>query len=336
MNTHGATIDDRWSLNGLDTLIFENEFVRASVLVGMGGNIHEFIDKSSGRDFLFHHPRVQPRAPIYGENADNRWTGGIDEVIPTGWLSEYQGETYQSVGEVFGLPWNYQIESRSPDEVCAHLWVDLIMAPLRFERWISLRRGEKVLRLRYRVTNLLSDEQFKFLWGIHTAVDLDFEYRLDVAEGTKGYIEHYAPTFFEQEAQTYKWPNYEWEEGRNIDMRYPLPEDWPPMRHHYLVAKEGWYAVTDTKRKVGIGMAFPTDVLPMLNVWFLWKWRGQKCFAFQTSTGYPHRLHEAVDQGICTTLDGGETIDCETRLVIYDGYSAISGIHMDGTVDGKG
>ena len=123
-------ITDEWRYRDLRTVVMENEFLKVTILVDLGAKIHEFVYKPSDRDFLYHHPRVEPRAPTYGVNVDNWWTGGIDDVIPTGHPCLYNGEEYPFLGEVWSLQWYYDIVNRSKEEVSVHLWRPTIIAPL--------------------------------------------------------------------------------------------------------------------------------------------------------------------------------------------------------------
>lgn len=77
-----CTISDDWSYLGFKTVILENELIRATVLPDLGAKIHELIYKPSDHDFMYHHPRVECRVPVFDVNVDDWWTGGMDEAIP--------------------------------------------------------------------------------------------------------------------------------------------------------------------------------------------------------------------------------------------------------------
>jgi len=85
----GCRVSSEWTYNGLQALILENELLKASILVDFGAKIFEFIYKPTDRDFMYHHPRVEIRTPVYGVNVDNWWLGGIDEAIPIPRLAKY-------------------------------------------------------------------------------------------------------------------------------------------------------------------------------------------------------------------------------------------------------
>ncbi|MGA3404788.1 MAG: hypothetical protein ABSD49_03530 [Candidatus Bathyarchaeia archaeon] len=104
-----ARISTQWSYKGMKTVILENDAIRTVVLVDYGAKILEFTLKKKNRDLLYYNPRVEIRTPVYGVNVDNWWHGGIDECIPTGQPIVYRGEKYPYLGELWSLPWSYEI-----------------------------------------------------------------------------------------------------------------------------------------------------------------------------------------------------------------------------------
>jgi len=86
------------------TCTLENEFLRVTVVPDIGAKVHELFYKPLARDLLFHHPRVELRAPVFGANVDNWWTGGIDDALPTGHACVVEGEELPFLGEAWSLP----------------------------------------------------------------------------------------------------------------------------------------------------------------------------------------------------------------------------------------
>lgn len=80
----GAWITDAWTYRGFPAIVLENGAIRMTVLPGHGAKVVEFISMAADRDLLYHHPRLDVRPPVFGANVDDWWTGGIDEVAPTG------------------------------------------------------------------------------------------------------------------------------------------------------------------------------------------------------------------------------------------------------------
>ena len=140
----GAVITDAWTYRGFAAVVLENPHLRCVVLPGHGARITELVHKAAGRDLLYHHPRVDVRPPVFGVNVDDWWTGGIDEVAPTGHPCVVGGEQLPFLGELWSQAWDYRIEDDGPSVVRVHLWVSGVITPLRVDRWMELRRGRTV------------------------------------------------------------------------------------------------------------------------------------------------------------------------------------------------
>ena len=332
----GCRITDEWRYRDIRTVIMENEFLKVTILVDLGAKIHEFVYKPSDRDFLYHHPRVEPRIPTYGVNVDNWWTGGIDDVIPSGHPSVYRGEEYPFLGETWSLSWYYDIVARDVDEVSVHLWRPTIIAPLILEKWITLRSGEKALDVHYKLTNTDSHD-FDFIWGIHPAFDVNSNSRIDIpAEDVQ--VEDSLDDRLGARGATYKWPYVEDKDGKKVDMRQ-FPSDGARAMEFHFATKidDGWLAVTDTQKQEGMGVVFPKDIFSVIWLWLGsgGSWRGLANFAaVEAWCGYPAKLNEAVERGRFLTIGPGEELECDTKFVAFTGVSSVSGIKVTGEVEG--
>ena len=329
----GCTITDEWTYRGLRTVILENEFIRATILIDCGAKIFELIHKPTGRDFLFHNPRVEPRLPIFGANVDNWWAGGIDELLPTGAACTYKGEEYGYHGELWPLAWNHDVTSRSQSEVAVHLWRTTIISPFLVEKWIYLREAERILHFHHKVTNL-SGANVEFNWGIHPALAVNPNCRIDLpAEDV--FVERSSPDdHLGKRGATYKWPYATDEEGHKVNMRQVLSEQAGTDNYHYVTKlTDGWLALTDTVTKEGFGMVFPKDVFKAIWYWACFGgWRGLYCVALEPWTGYPDKLSEAVENGVFAQLGPQQSLECDTKILIYTGVSEVKRISSSGEV----
>jgi hypothetical protein len=327
-------ISDRWTLNGLQVIVMENELIRTSLLVDLGARMHEFIYKPLDRDFFWHNPRIEPRAPVFQADIDAWLSGGMDEAIPTGHPSTYRNETYPYIGELWSLRWDYDIQQRGPREVEVHLWRNAPISPLRVDRWMSLRQGEPLVHMRHRITNV-SHLPFEFLWGIHPCWDVSPGTRFDLPAGEM-LIEDSAPEArLGPKGTRYNWPYaVEAATGRAVDMRQmPSPESGFGEFQFATGLQAGWLAVTDTEARAGAGLAFPHKIFKAAWLWTCaGNWRGYYVGALEAWTGYPQKLHDAVDHGVYASLPGNGVLDCETALVAYSGVKSVSYIGSDGTV----
>lgn len=330
-----CSITDEWTYRGMRTVILENEYIRATVLVDFGAKIHEFIFKPSNRDFMYHHPRVECRTPVFGVNVDNWWTGGLDEAIPTGHPCIYKGEEYPFLGEAWSLPWEYEIQQRHQDEVVVHLRRPLIISPLIVERWISLRQGEAMLRFRHKITNV-GYTAVEFLWGLHPGFAINSDCRIDLPAGEM-FVQESVPNDRLGSAGTrYHWPDAVDRNGNRIDMRIIPSAAAGTMDFHYAIElNQGWLAITDARQKEGTALIFTKEIFSCAWLWLVYGgWRGIYTAAIEAWTGYPAKLSEAVASGKYSRLEAGKTLECESMLLVHTGFQAIEHISADGKVTG--
>src|SRR5882672_2258624 len=105
-------VETHW--RGLDALTLENPALRITVVPSMGGHVAELLDRCADRDLLWHNPRATPRPAPYGANFDDWWSGGWDEIFPSGEAGRLHGEPLPYMGELWCVPWAARI-STAPD-----------------------------------------------------------------------------------------------------------------------------------------------------------------------------------------------------------------------------
>ncbi|MEK6721884.1 MAG: DUF5107 domain-containing protein [Chloroflexota bacterium] len=189
---------------GPATLTLENAALRVTVLPDVGGRIHELVDKATGRDLLWHNPRTVPRPAPYGAHFDDWWSGGWDEIFPSGDRGTLNGELLPYMGELWCVPWN---AAMTTDEDTASITASGFgtVAPARFERTISLSGDEPVLRARYRIENL-GLRPLPFAWGIHPTFAVTPDHRID-HPGATMLIGVSSDRSMGVEGETYRWPH---------------------------------------------------------------------------------------------------------------------------------
>jgi galactose mutarotase-like enzyme len=326
-------IDPHWHYHDLRAIVLENEHLRLVVLPETGAKIHALIDKKRDHDVLWHNPRLEPRRPVFGQNFDDWWSGGWDEVFPTCDVSTYQGETYPYLGELWSLPWTWEIAADGSEGVSLHLSRTTVIATARMERWISLASDAPVVRLRHRLTNV-GVQPMDFVWGFHPCFAVEPGFRMDVP-GRQAVIGHTATAPFGPVGATYRWPEAPGPDGPH-DMRVVPPASRGWCEGHYVTDLEaGWVALTDPVREAGVGLVFPREIVPVVWCWMVYGgWRGHHHVALEPWTGWPHQLERAVAAGRHRTLAPGERLECETVAVLYHGVRSVSGIDGDGQVRG--
>jgi len=328
----GATVTSAWSYRGFQALLLENELLRVVVLPGHGARVVQLFSKVAGRDLLYHHPRFDVRAPVFGANVDDWWTGGIDEVAPTGHPCVVNGEQLPFLGEFWSQAWEWTIEEEGPDRVVVRLECGGIITPIRLVRRMELRRSESFVRSSHRLTNV-GHEPVPFMWGIHPGLAIRPGARIQAPAGEAVFAEGHAELGLEAGAR-FAWPLLELPDGRTLDLsvaRAPEPPSWELA---YLTGLTGgWLAVTDPVTRTGFAMAFDPAILPFVWSWGVYGgWRGVYAVALEAWTSYPARLDEAIAGRRHRTLAPDEVFETEVRFIAFSGIASVAGIDPDGRV----
>jgi galactose mutarotase-like enzyme len=316
-----------WSFHGIPALLLENAALRVTLLPELGGHVLELVDKEADRNLLWSNPRTPPRRAPYGAHFDDWWSGGWDEIFPTGDRARLHGELLPYMGELWSVPWTAQ--SGSAQERAWVLATGLAaMAPARFERTLELRGDEPVLRAHYRVTNL-DVRPLPFLWGIHPAFAVTPAHRID-HPGRAMLVGVSSGPSMGEVGSAYAWPH---QPDRSAptggrDARRVRPASDAVFGGHWATdLPEGWLALTDTSTRRGVAIAFDCMVFPHAWLWQVYGgWRGHHHVALEPWTGHPMQLEEAQAAGRARILQPGESLETDVAFVVYSGLDAASAV----------
>jgi hypothetical protein len=82
-------------------------------------------------------------------------------------------------------------------------------------------------------------------------------------------------------------------------------------------------------------LVFPKEIFKAAWLWTsAGGWRGYYVGALEAWTGYPQKLHDAVDHGAYASLKGHESVEAETALVAYTGLVGVTHLGIDGSASG--
>ncbi|HKW96229.1 MAG TPA: hypothetical protein VJN43_00780 [Bryobacteraceae bacterium] len=318
--------------NGLHIARFENELVSVDVLPQLGAKIYSFVHKASGVNLLWHNPRLAPAPVHYGAKFDDNWSGGWDELVPNDNPCPFpNGDVLPDHGEVWSQATAWQIVKQSEDAVAVRFVSYGRVLPTRFEKELSLRSGESMLRVRYTYENQ-GPKPVHFVWNVHPALAISAATRLDVPAHDALVAEWMNDQF--EPLRRYQWPYAIDRAGEQIDMRVVPPASAAVAdAHYFLNVREGWYAVTDTEKRVGFGLVFPTSVFP--HVWLFRTaggWRGLNTLILEASNGCSSNLWKGVETGQCGVLAPGESVHADVFAVAYAGCTGVERIHPDGRI----
>ena len=322
-----ARITEGWSVRDSPALILENAALRVTVLPELGGHVLDLIDKVADRNLLWANPRTSPRRAPYGAHFDDWWSGGWDEIFPTGDRAQLHGEQLPYMGELWSVPWTAQAGTMGN-----RAWITAAglatMAPARLERTLELRDDEPVLRAHYRLTNL-DVRPLPFLWGIHPSFSVTPSHRID-APAREMRVGVSSGAAMGTVGTTYDWPAQPdpIAAGRSRDVRLIPPASDALFGGHWATNLEaGWLALTDTSTHRGVAIAFSVDVFPHAWLWQAYGgWRGHYHLCLEPWTGYPMQLNEAEAAGRARVLEPGESLETDVAFVLFSGLDQVGAV----------
>jgi hypothetical protein len=351
--TSGCRISDAWTYRGLKTVVLENELIRVSVLADKGADIFEMVHKPTDTDFMWRTPGSvrdsSKLVPPTGWGAGvwhDLYIGGWQTIAPTGGPpQQYAGADIGQHTEATLMPWDVQIIEDTPERVSVKVGGQTVRTPFWIEKTLSLESGSPVLTIEESLTNQ-AEEPAEAQWGQHVAIGEPFltpECLLDIPQA-----DHFTRSADDEPGNARlkkdisgKWPNAEGADGSNVDLRrFPAKSD---RLMDYMVFKnmpEGWYAVTNPDRGVGIGLAWPIETFK-----YLWYWQ-----VFGGGTGYPwySRTYNVGLEPFTSLANGepepgstvrtgvefqpGETRTATIKAVVFDSTTGVESISGNGNV----
>lgn len=316
----------------------ESDALRVVVVPGRGGEIRELWHTPSSTQLLWHAPWAQPYPGASSTTFDDWYAGGWQELLPNGdEACELDGVAHAFHGESWSRSWDVT----DVDGNGAFLSVALETVPLTVER--RLRVGGATLVIEERVRNTGS-APVRFAWGHHPAFGgglLEEGCRLDLPGGrVEGYHHDLGTSRLEPLARSV-WPYAVGRDGARVDLRH-VPG--PDARTHdvSLVTDlaDGWFALRNPARDIGVACRFPRQVFR-----WLWLWQayggvleppfdaGTYTLAVEPWTS-PPCLARAAARGAEARLEAGATLDVEIELTVFrPAGSPLRGVGRGGKID---
>ena len=127
-----------------------------------GGKIMDLIHRPSGRNLLWHNPRIGLAATNPGASFDDVWCGGWDEIFPTDPPCADETNSYHDHGDLWIGPW-----SATPDGENA-LVLERASASLPCVMTKRLEVMGDAVHVSYRLVNT-GYAAFDYMWDIHMA-----------------------------------------------------------------------------------------------------------------------------------------------------------------------
>src|SRR5579863_4625454 len=307
-----ARIDPSARVNGLRAVEMENDWLRVTILPDVGAKIYDLVCKRTGREVLWHNPRILPQKYAIESNFDNYWCGGWDEGFPTCDECDHAGEHYPNLGELRSVHWNLASAGTTAGNAVAVLTAFGPISPVRAKKTVILRADQPVLTVQYGIKNL-GRLPLEFIWGTHPALKPGARMLLRIPAKT-GIVGQASRPSLGDPGQRYDWPMVETRSGVS-DMSHTQPADAGVLCGHYATDLEaGWYAVEDEATGDGFLLTFPLSLCPYLWMWLSYGgWRGYHHVIIEPWTSCPVNLATAVKERTARRLEPDEEFKVEVR-----------------------
>jgi len=317
-------------INGLRTIVLENNLVRLVLLPEAGARIWQVTHKPLNADLLWNKPGALPARHQFHACYDDVWCGGWDDLFPNDEAGLLMGRELPDHGELWTGEWEDRPFNEG-DSVGTHLRFTTPITSFLAEKTLRLRENSSVIEVRYRLTNQ-SSESLPFLWKLHPAFAVSPSHRIDFPP-MMVQRELEFPGTLEGAPPIFPWPYALLPDGA-MDLR--LVPDVASRAVHFFYGTDydqGWCGVTNCANHLAAGLRFDRKVFS--SCWLFAThggWRELNVAVLEPATGYPFRIQSMIDSGQARVLASGESLETTVLFAIQEGLSSIGGIEEDGHI----
>jgi hypothetical protein len=323
---------------GCRMIMLENEKLRLSILADKGSDIIEFLYKPLDIDFLWHSPlefdlrTANPvTRPMESGSFFDIYEGGWQELFPSVHMpSSYKNAPLGFHGEALFLPWDFRILEDTVKQVRVQFQVRLKRTPYLLTKIITIRSGSPVVEFEETAKNE-AREEMQFLWGIHPAFGAPFadeDCYLDLPAGCKAFTpseDAYGSSIL-PDATEFIWPEIISKNGKNLNLSRVMPFETGTAFNVFITDyKEGWYALTNLRKKAGFGMKWDSDIFKYITLWcvyggyYNYPYYGRiQTIAVEPWSHVPGNLDEAAKKGSAFRLGPLEEMKIKYTAFAYE------------------
>ena len=317
----GARIRE-YRFEGMRLVFLENEVLRIGINADRGSEVFEFCYKPRDLDFapLFRNgmraPAALPVSPDPELAFVDLYAGGWQEIFPNGGApSTYQGVRFGQHDEVWRLAWEPAVLEDDPGAVAVAFSVAAQRVPCRIRKEIRLRAHTPRVDVTETLHNL-SEATLDAMWGHHLAYGPPFlgeTCRLSLPPGVEAvaHADAIDPAGRRVLGGRHRWPALPTPGGGAVDLSV-IPVRGTPSDIVYLTGfSQGWYALVDSRERLGIRVEWDAATMP-----YLWFWQefgasrvhpwygGLYAVGLEPFSSYPtNGLAEAVANGTAMKID---------------------------------
>ncbi|WHH60745.1 aldose 1-epimerase [Petroclostridium sp. X23] len=331
-------------------LSMENEIIKINMLPDKGSDIYEMYYKPMDIDFMWKAPggirdvsKFIPTSSQFLGSHPDYYEGGWHECFPGGGPYNYKGAEIGLHGEIALMPWQYSIEEDNENKITVSLSCETYRFPFKVNKKITMHSKSPVIEFEETIIND-SDEEIQYMWGHHPVFGkpfLDGNCRIDIPAKEFSVCKDFnVETSLFESGYSGRWPKAKGKDNETIDLSLVPSGEKPTADLFFLKGlEEGWFAVTNTKLKLGIGFVWDASLFPYVWYWQVanglsgFPWYGRTYnIGLEFWTSIPNSFDKAVENGTIDTFKGKESKNTKYSVIIYNGLEKVNHLGIEGTV----
>jgi galactose mutarotase-like enzyme len=281
---------------GLESIVFENDQIRAEFLPGYAAKMVSLQNKKTGKEFLFQSNSDTLKLPPYGAAFSDYDSSGFDEVFPSIDRCPYPDGTYAGTlipdhGEVWAMQW----ELSDIADFGFKATVKSKTLPYILTRETIIKNNE--VHFNYTVTNTSDKEDFKFIWALHCLLACGPQTRLLTPNNLTAVmtVEHSTQTLGPW-GTIHNYPYAISVDNKRIDLSDTQPKEANNCEKFYFLEKntQGWCGIVHEDSGDKLTYKYDAEQVPYLGVWKTQGgYRGDYNIALEPCTGIYDDLYVA-------------------------------------------
>ncbi len=320
----------RSDLNGLETIVLENCYLRIVVLPEAGAKIWQITYKPLGVEILWNNPLVPAARHAIHAPYDDVWSGGWDELFPNDEPGPIDGHILPDHGELWTGNWHAESFERA-NVVGVHLRLNTPISNFLVERTLLLRPASAAFEIQYHFTNE-GRRTFPFLGKLHPAFPVSTSHRIDFAPMTV-VRETEFPGTLGGAPLIFPWPHAPLGDT-TLDLRMVPGVSSRAVHFFYGTGLEsGWCGITNRANRLSCALRFDPTVLS--SCWLFAThggWRDLNVAVLEPATGFPFQMQSMIASGRARSLAPGESLETSVLFSAQEGLTSIGGIDENGLI----
>ena len=306
----------RGSVGPFESIVLENQYLRAVIIPELGGRVWELEDLKRGRQWIWNRGIECLRAEPVGSNYDDSWAGGWEELFPNDAPGSFEDRQLPDHGEWWAKPWH--ISRSSVGEVASvRLSVSLSTINVACSKEYQLDADNAILKVIYSICSCES-KPFHFLFKQHLPILITPDCRLSIPRGRVTAVDPSFSTIVPNQDE-FDWPFVR--NGDAVTDLRRIPHQ-ASRQQEFLYVKNlvaPWCGVDDIQRRASIRMNFNSNDFPFVWLFLTYGgWRGYYTAVLEPCTNLPKCLSEAVRLRQSARLDPGQEFTTSVSIVLSD------------------